>query len=320
MEKSLVIGAAGQIGVELILELGRMYGSENVIGADIRPPQNPELEGLPFEHLNILNEEQLEQVLVKHEIDTVYNLAAMLSATAEKHPEKAWDLNMNGLFNVLNAAKKGLIKKVFWPSSIAVFGPSTPKQETPQTTICEPNTVYGISKYAGERWCEYYHANYGVDVRSIRYPGLIGYKSAPGGGTTDYAVDIFFKAIEEGSYTCFLEKDMRLPMMYMSDAIRATIELMRAPSESLSIRSSYNIDGTDFTPEELAEGIKKSVPNFTIRYEPDYRQKIAATWPDSIDDSIAKRDWNWSAKYDTDRLVDTMLTGVRKKKLQAETS
>lgn len=320
MEKSLVIGAAGQIGVELILELGRMYGSENVIGADIRPPQNPELEGLPFEHLNILNEEQLEQVLVKHEIDTVYNLAAMLSATAEKHPEKAWDLNMNGLFNVLNAAKKGLIKKVFWPSSIAVFGPSTPKQETPQTTICEPNTVYGISKYAGERWCEYYHANYGVDVRSIRYPGLIGYKSAPGGGTTDYAVDIFFKAIEEGSYTCFLEKDMRLPMMYMSDAIRATIELMRAPSESLSIRSSYNIDGTDFTPEELAEGIKKSVPNFTIQYEPDYRQKIAATWPDSIDDSIAKRDWNWSAKYDTDRLVDTMLTGVRKKKLQAETS
>ena len=320
MEKSLVIGASGQIGVELILELGRMYGSENVIGADIRPPQNPELEGLPYEHLNILNEEQLEQVLVKHKIDTVYNLAAMLSATAEKYPEKAWDLNMNGLFNILNAAKNGLVKKVFWPSSIAVFGPSTPKEDAPQTTICEPNTVYGISKYAGERWCEYYHTNYGVDVRSIRYPGLIGYKSTPGGGTTDYAVDIFFKAIEEGTYTCFLGKDMRLPMMYMSDAIRATIELMKAPAESLSVRSSYNIDGTDFTPTELAKGIQRSIPEFTIQYEPDYRNNIAATWPDSIDDNIAKRDWNWSAKYDTERLVDTMLAGVRKKKPQAETS
>ena len=230
IERSLVIGASGQIGTELILKLGELHGTENVVAADIRPPASEELSNFTYEHLNILNDEQLKEVIARHNITTVYLLAAMLSATAEQQPERAWDLNMVGLFNVLNLAKDKVIKKVFWPSSIAVFGPSTPSENTPQTTVCEPNTVYGISKLAGERWCEYYHANYGVDVRSIRYPGLIGYKSAPGGGTTDYAVDIYYKALEEKPFTCFLNEDTRLPMMFMEDAIQATIQLMTSPS------------------------------------------------------------------------------------------
>ncbi|WP_306640689.1 NAD-dependent epimerase/dehydratase family protein [Sanyastnella coralliicola] len=319
IERSLVIGASGQIGVELLLELGRIHGTENVIGADIRPPAQKELEVFTFEHLNILNEDQLEEVLRKHNIDTVYNLAAMLSATAEKYPEKGWDLNMTGLFNTLNAAKKGLFKKLFWPSSIAVFGPTTPKENVPQSTITEPTTVYGISKLAGEQWCAYYQKQYGVDVRSIRYPGLIGHRSEPGGGTTDYAVDIFFKAVQEGKYTSFLAEDMRLPMMYMEDAIRATIELMQADAEKISVRTSYNINGVDFTPAELAEQICQRMPEFEISYDPDFRQQIAESWPSSIDDSQAANDWNWRAKTDVNSLVDIMLTAIQKKKELAET-
>lgn len=319
-EKSLVIGASGQIGIELMLALKARDGAENVIGSDIRPPEHPELKDVPFELLNVLNTDEVERILVKYEIDTVYNLAAMLSATAEKYPEKAWDLNMNGLFNVLNPARKGMVKKVFWPSSIAIFGPTTPKENTPQLTVCEPTTVYGISKQAGERWCEYYHSNYGVDVRSLRYPGLIGHQSAPGGGTTDYAVHIFYDAIEKQSYTSFLGPDTRLPMMYIEDAIRATLELMEAPASSINVRSSYNLSGIDFTPEDLAKSIRRHIPNFKIDYAPDFRQKIADGWPGSIDDTVARNDWGWQEHYDVDRMVDTMLEAIEKKSPLSETS
>ena len=319
IERSLVIGASGQIGTELILKLGELHGTENVVAADIRPPASEELSNFTYEHLNILNDEQLKEVIARHNITTVYLLAAMLSATAEQQPERAWDLNMVGLFNVLNLAKDKVIKKVFWPSSIAVFGPSTPSENTPQTTVCEPNTVYGISKLAGERWCEYYHANYGVDVRSIRYPGLIGYKSAPGGGTTDYAVDIYYKALEEKPFTCFLNEDTRLPIMFMEDAIQATIQLMTSPAEKLSVRSSYNISGMDFTPKEIAASIQNHIPSFAIDYAPDFRQKIADSWPSSIDDRVANKDWGWKASYDLDRLTEVMLQEVAKKKMKLET-
>lgn len=318
-KRALVIGASGQIGVELMLALGERLGIENVIGADIRPPVQTELKDYPFELLNILNTQQFEDIVAKYDIDTVYNLAAMLSATAEQHPEKAWDLNMNGLFTVLNAARDGKIKKVFWPSSIAVFGPSTPKENTPQVTVTEPNTIYGISKLAGERWCEYYNHKYGVDVRSLRYPGLIGYRSLPGGGTTDYAVDIFYKALDEGHYTSFLSAESRLPMMYIEEAIRATIELMEAPEASIKIRSSYNVNGIDFTPEELAVAIRRFLGEFSIDYAPDFRQKIADTWPGSIDDTEAQRDWGWKSSFTIDDLVETMITALRKKKVTTET-
>ncbi len=319
IERSLVIGASGQIGTELILKLGELYGIQNVVATDIRPPASEELADYTYEHLNILNEEQLKEVVERQKIDTVYLLAAMLSATAEQQPERAWDLNMVGLFNVLNLAKKGIIKKVFWPSSIAVFGPTTPSDNTPQVTICEPNTVYGISKLAGERWCEYYQKNYGVDVRSIRYPGLIGYKSAPGGGTTDYAVDIYYKALEGEKFSCFLKEDTRLPMMYMEDAINATIDLMAAPAEKISVRSSYNISGMDFTPAEIADAIRAHIPSFEISYAPDFRQKIADSWPSSINDDVANKDWGWKAKYDLSALTEVMLKEIGKKKGLAET-
>lgn len=320
VERSLVIGAAGQIGIELLLALKAKFGVENVVGSDLRNPENPELDGIAFEQLNVLDLDALKRIVAKYRVDTVYNLAAMLSATAEKHPEKAWDLNMNGLFNVLNLAREGSIKKVFWPSSIAVFGPTTPAQNTPQNTVCEPTTVYGISKQAGEQWCHYYYKNYGVDVRSIRYPGLIGHKSAPGGGTTDYAVHIFHEALEKGSYTSFLSADSRLPMMYMDDAIRATIELMEAPAESIKVRTAYNLSGVDFTPAELAEAIRKRLPDFTIAYEPDFRQKIASSWPGSIDDSHARADWNWQPAFDLGAMVAEMLDGISKKNRQGETT
>lgn len=267
----LVIGSSGQIGTELVETLRREYGKENVIASDIRPSQI-EQDG-PFETLDILNKNQLSEVVNKYEIKTVFLLAAMLSATAEKDPAFAWRLNMDSLFNVLELAKSGAIKKVFWPSSIAVFGESTPKINTPQFTIMEPTTVYGISKQAGERWCEYYNKQYGVDVRSIRYPGLIGYKSKPGGGTTDYAVEIFHEAILNEKYECFLSENTTLPMMYMEDAIKATIDIMKADIKKIKIRSSYNISGISFSPKEIAEEIKKSISNFTITYAPDYRQK-----------------------------------------------
>lgn len=318
-ERSLVIGASGQIGIELLLALIARDGAENVVGSDIRPPEHPDLKNLTFEHLNVLNAEEIERVLVRHRIDTVYNLAALLSATAEKYPEKAWDLNMNGLFNVLNPARRGLVKKVFWPSSIAVFGPTTPKTNTPQTTVCEPTTVYGISKLAGERWCEYYHTQYGVDVRSLRYPGLIGHRSAPGGGTTDYAVHIYHEALEKERYTSFLSADTRLPMMYIEDAIRATLELMQAPAEKIAVRSSYNLHGIDFTPEELAASIRRKIPKFSIDYAPDFRQTIANGWPSSIDDTAAHNDWSWKRAFDIDSMTDTMLREIGKKRALNET-
>lgn len=308
--KILVIGAAGQIGTELVLKLRESKGAENVIAADLKEPNKEILAGGKFVQLDILDEPAVRNIINENSITEVYLLAALLSATAEKNPMFAWKLNMDGLFNILNIAKEGIIKKVFWPSSIAVFGPSSPKENTPQTTIMEPITVYGISKQAGERWCEYYFRQYGVDVRSIRYPGLISYKSLPGGGTTDYAVDIYYKALENGSFTCFLDENVKLPMMYMEDAIRATIELMDAPIENVKTRSSYNISGMSFSPKEIAQSIQNHISDFEINYSIDYRNKIAETWPDSISDSNAREDWNWEARYDLNEMTKNMLENL----------
>ena len=301
----LVIGSSGQIGTELVEELRLLHGNENVIASDIRDPQIAQ-DG-PFEKLDILNKIQLADIVDQYNIKEVYLLAAMLSATAEKNPAFGWELNMNSLFNVLNLAKDGIIDKIFWPSSIAVFGPTTPQENTSQFTVMEPSTVYGISKQAGERWCEYYHKQFGVDVRSIRYPGLIGYKSKPGGGTTDYAVDIFHQALEQKSFNCFLSENTTLPMMYMSDAIKATINIMKADSSDIKIRSSYNISGMSFSPAQIASEIKKSIPEFEISYTPDYRQKIADSWPESINDASAKKDWNWKPDFNLEALTNIML-------------
>lgn len=312
--KILVVGSSGQIGTELVEELRIQYGNENVIASDIREPNS--IQTGPFEKLDILNKEELLSVVKNHNVKEIYLLAALLSATAEKNPEFGWELNMNSLFNVLNLAKEGVIKKVFWPSSIAVFGPTTPKQNTPQYTIMEPTTVYGISKQAGERWCEYYHAKYGVDVRSIRYPGLIGYKSLPGGGTTDYAVDIFHQALLKQEYECFLSENTTLPMMYMEDAINATINIMKAPSENIKIRSSYNISGMSFNPKEITSEIQQHISNFKISYSPDYRQEIANSWPQSINDNEAKNDWNWQPNFNLSRLVNVMLKNLEQTLLE----
>ena len=283
--KILIIGACGQIGTELTQKLRKIYGTENVIASDIRKLNVDVVNSGPFEVINALDFNQIEHLVEVHQITDVYLMAALLSATAEKNPAFAWDLNMNSLFHVLNLAKAGKIKKIFWPSSIAVFGPTTPKENTPQYTIMEPSTVYGISKQSGERWCEYYHNLFGVDVRSIRYPGLISWSSPPGGGTTDYAVDIYHKALENQSYECFLSAETKMPMMYMDDAIAATIQIMQAPAEQIKIRSSYNLAAMSFTPTEIAAEIQKHIPDFTISYAPDSRQKIADSWPASIDDS-----------------------------------
>lgn len=306
--KTLVIGALGQVGSELVEQLRAKHGAENVIASDVREHNDP---SGPFEQLDVMNKEQLLHIIEKYNIKTVYNLAALLSATAEKHMDFAWKLNMEGHFNILNLAKDGVLDKIFWPSSIAVFGPSTPKDNTPQDCIMDPNTVYGISKQAGERWNEYYFEKFGVDVRSVRYPGLVGYKSLPGGGTTDYAVDIFHKAIKDGKYECFLNEDTSLPMIYAGDAIKATIDIMEAPKESIKVRSSYNLAGMSFDPKELAEEIKQHIPDFEITYQPDFRQEIADSWPSSIDDSAAREDWNWKPDYDTKGLVELMITNLR---------
>lgn len=310
--KTLIIGACGQIGTELTLALREKHGSNNVIASDIREGSKELMASGPFEKLDTTDIMAIEDVIIHYEVAEVYLMAAMLSATAEKHPMRGWNLNINSLFNVLNLAKDKKISKVFWPSSIAVFGPSTPKENTPQTTVMEPTTVYGISKQTGERWCEYYNKKYGVDVRSIRYPGLISYKTAPGGGTTDYAIEIFHEALKSKKYTSFLSEDSGLPMMFMDDAIRATISLMEAPAKSLSIRSSYNLSGISFTPKELAESIKKEIPDFEIDYAPDFRQEIAETWPSSIDDSQAQTDWNWKPEYDLKKMTKAMLEGLKK--------
>jgi nucleoside-diphosphate-sugar epimerase len=314
-ESILIIGASGQIGIELTERLRAEFGKEAVVASDVKATNEVDpvlLEG-PYEVLNILDKEALYAVVKKHNIQQVYLLAALLSATAEKNPAFAWELNMNGLFYVLDMAKEGILNKVYWPSSIAVFGPSTPRLNTPQDTIMDPNTVYGISKLAGERWCDYYHQKYHVDVRSIRYPGLIGYKSAPGGGTTDYAVDIFYKALQDGRYTCFLSADTALPMMMMSDAIQATVQLMQADRSRLTVGGAYNLAGMSFTPASLTAEIQKHLPSFSIQYAPDFRQAIADSWPSSIDDSMAQRDWDWKAEYDTPALVSKMLEEIKKK-------
>lgn len=307
----LIIGACGQIGTELTLTLREKYGSEYVIASDIREGNEDLMQSGPFEILDATNYDALEEVIAYYEISEVYLMAAMLSATAEKFPMRAWNLNMNTLFNVLNLAKEKKIDKIFWPSSIAVFGPNTPKDDTPQNTIMEPSTVYGISKQSGERWCEYYFKKFDVDVRSIRYPGLISWKTMPGGGTTDYAVEIYHKALSEGSYTCFLEEDTKLPMMFMDDAIRATLQIMEAPSENIKERSAYNLAAMSFTPKEMAENIKAVIPEFEIAYEPDFRQEIANSWPSSIDDSSAQKDWNWKAEFDLEKTSETMLENLK---------
>lgn len=313
MEKILVIGSSGQIGSELVLALRKMHGDENVYATDIKyPPEEVGRSG-PFQILDVLDFQNLLHFLVRYKITQVYNLAAVLSGNAEKIPLQAWDINMKALMNTLEAARQSDAKKLFWPSSIAVFGPTTPMQETPQLTVMEPNTVYGISKVAGERWGEYYNARYGVDFRSVRYPGLISYKTEPGGGTTDYAVEIFFDAVKKGSYECFLSEDTALPMMFMDDAIDNTIKLMEHDGSKLSLRSSYNVAGISFTPKQLAAEIKKHIPDFTITYNPDFRQPIADSWPDSIDDSIAQKDWGLETKFDLQRMTEVMLNEIAKK-------
>lgn len=312
--KILIIGACGQIGTELTKKLRSIHGAENVIATDIRKLDIDVVNDGPFEVVNALDFNQIEETVEKYNIDEVYLMAALLSATAEKNPAFAWELNMNSLFHVLNLAKQKKIKKVFWPSSIAVFGSTTPRENTPQYTVMEPSTVYGISKQAGERWCEYYHNIYGVDVRSIRYPGLISWSTLPGGGTTDYAVDIYHQALAKGSYECFLSSETKMPMMYMEDAIRATVDIMAADESQVKIRSSYNLAAISFTPTEIAAEIKKHIPEFEMSYNPDFRQKIADSWPASIDDSAAQTDWGWKAKYNLADITTDMLENLSAQK------
>ncbi|SFS70731.1 NAD-dependent epimerase/dehydratase family protein [Sphingobacterium wenxiniae] len=310
-ERIIMIGANGQIGSELAAALRQKFGSENVITSDIRTPQTLKDDEI-FEIINVLDKQALKALLEKHKPTQIYLLAAMLSATGEQYPQKAWDLNMNGLLNVLDLAIELGIKKIFWPSSIAVFGPHSPKQQTDQYCIMDPNSIYGISKLAGERLCEYYHAKYGLDIRSIRYPGIISWKTAPGGGTTDYAVHIFFEALKHGKYSSFLSAETELPMMYMPDAVRGTIELMEAPAEKLTIRSSYNLAGISFTPAQIAEEIKKILPNFELSYvENDPRQAIADSWPASIDDSYARNDWGWKPSFDLEAMTKDMIENLK---------
>ena len=309
-KSTLILGACGQIGTELTMVLRQKHGSDTVIASDIREGSDNLMKSGPFELLDATNYEAIEDVVMHYEIEEVYLMAAMLSATAEKFPMRAWNLNMNSLFNVLNLGKERKIDKIFWPSSIAVFGPNTPKNETPQHTMMEPTTVYGISKQSGERWCEYYFNKFGVDVRSVRYPGLISWKTQPGGGTTDYAVEIFHKALSEKKYTSFLSEWTRLPMMYMDDAIHATISLMEADASALQIRSSYNLGAMSFTPKELADCIKRHIPEFEINYITDFRQDIANSWPASVDDSKASQDWGWEPTFDLEKTTEEMLRNL----------
>lgn len=312
MEKIIVIGSSGQIGTELVMELRARYGNDNVVASDLKEAAKEVMESGPFEKLDALDKSKLFELVKKHNITQVYLLAAMLSATAEQKPMFAWKLNMDSLFNVLELAREGHIKKIYWPSSIAVFGPTTPRKNTPQYTIIEPSTVYGISKQTGERWCEWYFHKHGVDTRSLRYPGLIGWKSAPGGGTTDYAVHIFHEALKHKSYECFLSENTALPMMYMQDAIRATIEIMEAPAEKIKIRGAYNLAGISFSPKDIAAEIRKTIPDFKISYKPDFRQQIADSWPASIDDSEAKKDWGWKPEFDLSTMTSDMLIQLQK--------
>lgn len=312
MKGILVTGAFGQLGTELVAELQRLFGKDNIIATDIHPPLNRDFQG-KFLELDVLDKLALLRIIKKYQISQIYHLAAILSANAEKSPQLAWRINMDGLLNVLESAKEQNIEKVFWPSSIAVFGPDTPKQNTPQNTIMNPDTIYGITKVAGEKLCAYYFNKFGVDVRSLRYPGLIGHKSLPGGGTTDYAVEIFHEALKDGRFTCPLREDARLPMMFMPDAVRATIELMDARRDMLTIDTSYNLAGISISPKEIAKSIGTYIPDFQITYKPDFRQKIAASWPDSIDDTVAQKDWKWKVAYDLDRMTEEMICHLKEK-------
>ncbi|WP_369048413.1 NAD-dependent epimerase/dehydratase family protein [Tenacibaculum sp. UWU-22] len=314
-QKILILGACGQIGIELTKKLRAIYGNDNVIASDIREGDQEMMAAGAFEIIDATNKERILEVVKQYNITQVYLMAAMLSAVAEKHPMKAWDLNMTSLLAVLDLAKEKHIEKVYWASSMAVFGATSPKINTPQKTIMEPSTVYGISKVSGEHWCNYYYQKYGVDVRSIRYPGIISWKTKPGGGTTDYAVDIFFEAVKKGSYECFLKADTRLPMMYMDDAINATVEIMETDAKNIKIRTSYNLAAMSFTPEELANEIKKYLPNFKITYKPDFRQQIAESWPQIIDDSSAREDWNWRHTFDLSAMTKDIITSLEAQKV-----
>jgi nucleoside-diphosphate-sugar epimerase len=313
MERILVIGCSGQIGSELTLALRKIYGNESVFATDIKQPPADVLESGPFTILDVLDYNNLMHFAIRYKITQVYNLAAVLSGNAEKIPQQAWEINMRALMNTLELSRDTDANKLFWPSSIAVFGPTTPRFNTPQLTVMEPNTVYGISKLAGERWGEYYQKRYGVDFRSLRYPGLISYKTEAGGGTTDYAVEIYYEAIRNKKYTCFLGEDTALPMMFMDDAIKATIDLMEVDESKLSLRSSYNVGGMSFTPKDVTDSIKKHIPDFEIDYEPDFRQAIADSWPASIDDSVARRDWGLDDKFNLDSMTKLMLDEIAKK-------
>lgn len=311
---TLIIGSEGQVGSELVAALRQYYKPEQIVAADIRDRQSAQPHQGPYEELDVQDNNNLAKLVSDYNVKEVYNLAALLSASAEANPMKGWALNMNGLLNTLLLAKDTNIKRVFWPSSIAVFGPSTPKNQTPQHTIMDPSTVYGISKLAGERWCQYFFEQYGIDTRSIRYPGLVSYKTEPGGGTTDYAVDIFHKALHSGTYTSYLQADTYLPMLYMPDAIRGTIELMHTYASNLSLHSSYNLSGLSFAPETLAEEIQEQIPEFTITYDTDFRQQIAETWPSSIDDGQARRDWGWQPQFSLKAMVSDMLSQLKAQK------
>jgi len=313
MNKIMVIGAAGQIGSELTMALRENYGAANVFASDIRNAPQDVMESGPFQLLDVMDNKKLVEYVLNNKIDQIYHLAAILSGNAEKVPQKSWDINMTSLLNILNLTRDAGIKKLFWPSSIAVFGPTTPNKNTPQVTVTEPTTVYGISKLAGERWCEYYFKRYNVDVRSIRYPGLISYKTEAGGGTTDYAVEIFYEAIKHKKYACFLSEKTTLPMMFMADAIRGTIDLMEADAGKLTVRSSYNMSSISFNPEEIAGEIKKHIPEFTISYHPDFRQAIADSWPQTIDDTPAQKDWDWKYEYDLAAMTEVMLKEIGNK-------
>jgi nucleoside-diphosphate-sugar epimerase len=313
MKKILVIGAAGQIGTDLTLELRNRFGAEHVIASDIKLGTEEVMNGGPFEKLDATNKKSLEKIVEDYGITEIYHLAAILSGKAEKNPKWAWDLNMNSLFNVLDVSKENGISKIFWPSSMGAFGPTTPKRDTPQITVMEPTSVYGISKLAGERWVEYYYKNYGMDIRSLRYPGLISYKTEAGGGTTDYAVEIFYQGIKCGKYECFLSENIALPMMFMEDAVNATIQLMEAPEENIKVRSSYNLGGISFTPKELADEIRKYIPELEVTYKPDFRQQIAESWPRSISDEAAQKDWGWKHEYDLEKMTRVMVQKIREK-------
>jgi nucleoside-diphosphate-sugar epimerase len=313
IKKILITGASGQIGTDLTMELRKRFGNDNVIASDIKSPAQNVLESGPFVELNVLDKSKIEEVVDEYKITEIYHLAAILSGNAEKAPKRSWDINMESLFSILDVVKEKNLNKIFWPSSIAVFGPSTPNKNTPQDTVMDPNTVYGISKQAGERWCEYYYNKYNVDVRSLRYPGLISYSAEAGGGTTDYAVEIFYDAIKQKKYECFLKEDTALPMMFMEDAIDATIGIMEADVDKVKIRSSYNIAGISFDPKTIASEIKTHIPEFEITYKPDFRQAIAESWPQSINEERANQDWGWKAKYGIKEMCEIMLKKVEEK-------